>query len=511
MTSTRLQEAAEVFRWVLDVQSEWPSSEFIKPGRDAASLWALENNNERILGLIPAHERTKILRFYHVRDAKLSLGSQLLKHSAITQYCQVPWSDSAISKDSNHKPCYISQDGSVKHLEFNVSHHGSLVALAGCTARDMQIGIDVVQIDAAKDIPKVRQEGWLSWVNTFEAVFSAAEMRDIAFWEPHESSSEDDRLKAKLRHFYAHWCLKEAYVKMTGEALMASWLQDMEFRNVQVPRAASDLSDNPPDDPWGEKFDGVEIWRHGVRVSGAKIELQAFRDEFPQALLRASKAFLKRSPLPQVAPPEIAALIEALDCDTRNVCRQLDDIAFQTVYAFLWNAQPDLTYERGHFLFVVSIMALPPSHRTHSAQDSLHPSHAKTLEEKRVLVTRKETLGASVLRQLINAFLDLSKTSRVRRWMFAQPLTRCRSAFGKAILQSSDEIQRLVAGRIIHEMVSRRDAGVLRKDFWPANISPATIRGFPINKASESQWSTDFVKYMDDLDSQNIFTQRFVV
>ena len=93
---------------------------------------------------------------------------------------------------------------------------------------------------------------------------------------------------------------------------------------------------------------------------------------------------------------------------------------------------------------------------------------------------------------------------------FVQPLTHCRSAFGKAILQSSDEIQRLVAGRIIHEMVSRRDAGVLRKDFWPANINPATIRGFPINKASESQWSTDFVKYMDDLDSQNVFTQRFV-
>ena len=280
MTSTRPQETTEVFRWVLDVQSEWPCSESIKPGRDAASLWALENNNERIMELIPANERSKILRFYHVRDAKLSLGSQLLKHCAITQYCQVPWSESVISKDSNHKPGYNPPGGSVKHLNYNVSHHGSLVALAGCTASNTQIGIDVVQIDAAKDIPKVRQEGWLSWVNIFEAVFSAAEMRDIASWEPHEALGEDDRLKAKVRHFYAHWCLKEAYVKMTGEALMAPWLQDMEFRNVQVPRSANELSDSTPEDPWGETFDGVEIWRNGVRVLGVKIELQAFRDEY---------------------------------------------------------------------------------------------------------------------------------------------------------------------------------------------------------------------------------------
>ncbi|KAL8868680.1 MAG: hypothetical protein Q9174_004832, partial [Haloplaca sp. 1 TL-2023] len=251
-----------------------------------------------------------------------------------------------------------------------------------------------------------------------------------------------------------------------------------------------------------------------------------------------------RSPRPQVAPLEIAALIEALDYGNRNLCRQLDDIAFQTVYAFLWNAQPDLAYERGHFLFVVTTMTtmtLSASQRTHLDQDSLHPSYAETLEERRVLVSRKETLGASVLLELINAFLNPSKPSRARRWVgsFAlellkdcpgnrqllqqdvhqakyrhpiqialQPLTHCRSAFGNAVLQSSDEIQRLIAGRIIHEMVSRHDAGILRKDFWPAKISPATIRGFPINNTSESQWSTDFVKYMDDLESQNVLTQR---
>jgi len=49
-------------------------------------------------------------------------------------------------------------------------------------------------------------------------------------------------IASKLRNFYAHWCLKEAYIKMTGEALLAPWLRDLEFRNVRPPAAASSLS-----------------------------------------------------------------------------------------------------------------------------------------------------------------------------------------------------------------------------------------------------------------------------
>ncbi|KAL8776392.1 MAG: hypothetical protein Q9213_008291 [Squamulea squamosa] len=269
-----------VFRWVLDVQSEWPCSDSIKSGREAAALWAHGNDNQRALSLLTSEEREKVLRFYHIKDVKLSLGSQLLKHCAVVKSCHVPWSESVISKHENHKPCYLPKNGSGKRLEFNVSHHGALVALAGCADQDIQIGIDVVQLDHTKDIPRVRQEGWSSWVNTYEAVFSAQEVQDIATWEPSHKLVGDDLLKAKLRHFYAHWCLKEAYVKMTGEALMAPWLQDMEFRNVQVPQAASDLSTMHAPGDWGETISDVEVWRDGQKMTEVKLELQAFRHDY---------------------------------------------------------------------------------------------------------------------------------------------------------------------------------------------------------------------------------------
>ncbi|KAI4131326.1 MAG: hypothetical protein LQ338_001281 [Usnochroma carphineum] len=270
----------EVFRWILDVQHEWPCSEPIKPGRDAAPRWALEEDTKYALGLLPVHERDKVLRFYHIRDAKLSLGSQLLKHCAIVRTRNIPWSETTVGNDQNRKPCYVSSDGDQKQMEFNVSHHGSLVALAGCADPNIQVGIDVVQVEACKDIPKVRREGWPSWVNTYEAVFSAREVQDIVTYEPLESVSDEDLLKAKIRHFYAHWCLKEAYVKMTGEALMAPWLKDMEFRNVRVPRPATDLSSGERDDAWGEVCSDVEVWRHGLKLTDVKMDLQAFRGDY---------------------------------------------------------------------------------------------------------------------------------------------------------------------------------------------------------------------------------------
>ncbi|KAI4194541.1 MAG: hypothetical protein LQ350_007718 [Teloschistes chrysophthalmus] len=275
-----VEEATKVFRWILDVEPEWLSSENITSGKDASLRWAQGEVVQRYLSLLPPEERQRVVRFYHIRDAKLSLGSQLLKHCAIVRTCHVSWPQSIIGKDHNHKPCYIPTNNHDRQCEFNVSHHGSLVALAGCSKKDIQLGVDVVQIDVAKDVPKVRQEGWQSWVNTFEAVFSAREVQDIVSWEPAESLSEEDMLQAKIRLFYAHWCLKEAYVKMTGEALMAPWLQDMDFRNVQVPRAASTLPIGQPNDDWGETVSDIEIWRAGERVRGVRLELQAFRDDY---------------------------------------------------------------------------------------------------------------------------------------------------------------------------------------------------------------------------------------
>ncbi|KAL8889098.1 MAG: hypothetical protein Q9192_006072, partial [Flavoplaca navasiana] len=520
-------------------------------GREASHYWAQERDNQHALALLTSEEREKVLRFYHIRDVKLSLGSQLLKHCAVVRNCGVPWSESVISRHENHKPCYVPRNDSGKHLEFNVSHHGSLVALAGCADENIQIGVDVVQIDTIKDLPRVRQEGWPSWVKTYEAVFSDREVRDITTWVPSQSLNGDEMLKAKLRHFYAHWCLKEAYVKMTGEALMAPWLQDMEFRNVHVPRTARELSNMESTDDWGEANSDVEVWHadcgvwesfvfkisqerdiqndtvgvdpnpgdvldvaakpsirfgashpqpqfylhldlelHQKDCSGgmststsAKVPVprtpssgslvQKLADfirhvptsqgsiSFPQPILDDWAQFLQPQLKPRIPEHEISTLVEALDDDGSNNCCRLDAIASQT--------------------------------------ESLHPSRAISEALQKLQSARKAALAqTNILARLLKAFLDRTRNPRARRWIESRRL-------GEVILHGNDDVLKVVAGSIIREML---DSGASANEFFPPELGTVASIEFPEMGQQASQWTADFINFVDNLDTQGLLTQE---
>ena len=276
----------EVFRWVLDVQSLWPTppdgTNGLQPsGREATARWASGKEAQHALSLLTLEEQAKVLRFYRPSDAKLSLASCLLKHRAIATTCEVPWSEATIGEDSNRKPCYKPSKPEGRTLEFNVSHHGTLVALVGCSGKAVRLGVDIVRMNWDKDYATVMKEGFQAWARTYESVFSNREVQDIAHYETQKYDDIQDTIRAKLRHFYAHWCLKEAYVKMTGEALLAPWLKDVEFRNVQVPLPNTLAVDGVPGvSLWGQTCTDVEIWAHGNRVTDVQLEIQAFRDDY---------------------------------------------------------------------------------------------------------------------------------------------------------------------------------------------------------------------------------------
>ncbi|KAI4160824.1 MAG: hypothetical protein LQ342_005439 [Letrouitia transgressa] len=274
----------DVFRWVLDVEALWPAIDTTSKGPAATAKWAVEADSKLALSFLTPDEQNKVLRFYHIKDAKLSLGSSLLKRCAVAKTCRVPWPQIKISPDKNHKPCYVAApDAMPGNLEFNVSHHGSLVALVGSADNRLRLGVDIVQMNFDKDVPAVRHKGWKEWVKTYEAVFSQREVQDILSWTPPDYLSTEEKVKAKIRHFYAHWCMKEAYVKMTGEALMAPWLQQMEFRNIRNPMPASQSSlsaDGRANDGWGEIYTDVEIWHCGTKIRDVEMELQAFQDDY---------------------------------------------------------------------------------------------------------------------------------------------------------------------------------------------------------------------------------------
>ena len=271
----------QVFRWLLDVNSLWPNPQEPGEAARATARWATGSDTQAALNLLPPDERTKVLRFYRPSDARLSLASYLLKHRAVVHVCQVEWSLAIIGEGDNKKPCYKRPSVEAKTLEFNVSHHGTLVGLVGCPGDTVRLGVDIVQMNWERDYPKVLRDGFEAWANVYEMVFSAREIGDIAGYVPPAELDSQNEIRAKLRHFYAHWCLKEAYVKMTGEALLAPWLKELEFRNVQVPSPRG----KPPksadaDSDWGQICTDVEIWFRSRQITDVNLEIQAFRDDY---------------------------------------------------------------------------------------------------------------------------------------------------------------------------------------------------------------------------------------
>ena len=279
-------EDTRILRWLMDVDPLWsgPRADTTRP---LTLQWAPSKDVQASLDLLFPGEKAKVLQFRFESDAKMSLASCLLKRRAITEICKVPWSEAIVSQDRNRKPCYQPQDGGGKEIEFNISHHGTVVALAACEGSAVKLGIDVVSINLAKDVAAVSKSGFGSWARTYDSVFSDREIDDIIHFSTSDIVDARASTIAKVRHFYAHWCLKEAYVKMTGEALLAPWLKDLEFRNVKTPKPANELGVGSE---WGELVEDVEIWFHGKRVTDVKLEIQAFRSDYMIAVAASSQA-----------------------------------------------------------------------------------------------------------------------------------------------------------------------------------------------------------------------------
>lgn len=271
-----------VFRWVLDIKDLWPVPEdYPYAEKNKLTLhWSTGLDAQRALSFLLPAEKANVLRFFHPRDAKLALGSNLLKRRAIVDSCHIPWEDAIVGPDHNRKPSYRPTKAGAQGVEFNTSHHGTLVALVGAPGERRKVGTDVVQIQWEKDYPAVKKDGFEKWANTYEAVFSAREAADIARYKPPGKLKGDEQSRAQLRHFYAHWCLKEAYVKMTGEALLAPWLKDMEFRNVQVPLPLSQTKQEERRGKWGQTCIAHDMWFKGVKITNVTVEIQAFGDDY---------------------------------------------------------------------------------------------------------------------------------------------------------------------------------------------------------------------------------------
>ncbi|KAI9736987.1 MAG: hypothetical protein M1834_000576 [Cirrosporium novae-zelandiae] len=251
---------------------------------------------------LPAPLQSQIQKFLFPKDRHMSLGSQVLKYAAVSKITGLGWRDIEFGVGEWGRPRFMGGKGDMGkgvNVEFNVSHQAGVVGLVACEQREregedkVRLGIDIVCTDerARQDLEMIRKEGGVTgWVGVYREVFSEGELRELAGpvdWIDGEVDGEidggvnggnegDALLSAKIRRFYAFWCLKEAYIKMTGEALLAPWLRELEFRHVRPPHPPSP----PTTNPFGETVDDFEIWFKGDRIKNVAMELRAYRGNY---------------------------------------------------------------------------------------------------------------------------------------------------------------------------------------------------------------------------------------
>jgi 4'-phosphopantetheinyl transferase len=189
----------------------------------------------------------------------------LIKRHVISRYCPgVAWDAATAVPDARTKPVFLMPDGS-EPLLFNVSHQAGLVVLLAVHAPPpgLAIGVDVVCQGERRqrDIATITKDGWPRYVDMHDEVLSPAEVR----WLKSQLPSAD--ADTRLGYFYAAWGLHEAYVKMTGEALLAPWLKDLEMRNFTPPSQA-------------EGAGALEVYFKGQKVEDVDARLDPLLDEY---------------------------------------------------------------------------------------------------------------------------------------------------------------------------------------------------------------------------------------
>ena len=216
-------------------------------------------------------------RFVFPKDRHMSLASWYLKYFIIHLTCAIPWSSINISKTPppHHKPHYMPISPDEPGVSFNVSHQAGIVALVGratpAGTEETEIGVDVVCVNEERRRKDFTSDAaFAEWVDPFTEVFSKREIADMK--GPIKETHGQPHLTAKVRRFYAYWAFKEAYVKMTGEALIASWLKELEFREVRVPAPVTDGIE--------PERGGAEIWLHGKRVEDVILDICSLEDGF---------------------------------------------------------------------------------------------------------------------------------------------------------------------------------------------------------------------------------------
>lgn len=354
----------------VDILKDGPNTHSLDPklrGFPTLARWYIDIRDWEAKGLdlplietLRPAEQQAVKRYHFAADRRMSLTSNLLKYLYVHHACGVPWKDIIISRTEmpQNRPYYESKTST--QVEFNVSHQASLTILAGTIAPSIdllqkstrptptasstmqsdvknippQLGIDITCINERRNKSPTTLQAFTEFVQIFSEVFSPTELstmtnpnqaliqaRHLGYANsiiPEDTNPDGTEVHSTnsiitfgLRLFYSYWALKEAYLKMTGEALLAPWVKTLEFKNVyppepvQSPANANGNADSDSDSEckWGLVYPHVVVTRDGIELQNVRLQLQAFETDFIIATAAVG---------PQVGPIPSSSRNEAL-------------------------------------------------------------------------------------------------------------------------------------------------------------------------------------------------------
>ncbi|KAJ5084159.1 hypothetical protein NUU61_008738 [Penicillium alfredii] len=311
-----MSSAPTLVRWYIDTR-EWEDNGWNLP----------------LLETLNSADQANVRKFVQPADKRHALASCILKYLFIHHVYDIPWDNIRTQRTPDHRPCFSHPENPIQ-IDFNVSHQASLVILAGTVVPGAEfhhmnpeapqrlapprVGIDITCVDEPNrrrhDRPPKTMETLLSFIKIFEEVFSEHEMyimsrplhvwrhsRGLEFvehdWRTQALIDEESLVRYGLRLFYSYWALKEAYIKMTGEALLAPWLRRLEFFNVIPPEPVNPLraprpygptagASNPnfiPSSPrnWSKPHNDVHVTMDGKLIDDTvRMQLVAFESDY---------------------------------------------------------------------------------------------------------------------------------------------------------------------------------------------------------------------------------------
>lgn len=175
-----------------------------------ASSWKpTEDQIIAVSSYIQPEEKLRISKYVFQNDAKSSLIGRLMLRKYVHTSTSMPYEEVRFARDDRGKP-YLLGSGDLP-INFNVSHQGDYVVLAGNTGSN--IGIDVMKIEPPvnKNIPE--------FFRLMNRQFSSHEWNTIRSFR-----TEMEQIAC----FYRLWCLKESYVKNIGLGITVP-LQEISF------------------------------------------------------------------------------------------------------------------------------------------------------------------------------------------------------------------------------------------------------------------------------------------